>query len=87
MTEPIYRLLRNDFPLPTRHIYTANLRHTVLAVSVRRKIHSACGISAESLLDAAHSSFLPNYGFACSDDLDHQMCDHISQIMSRFLGC
>lgn len=83
MTEPIYRLPRNDIPHPRRHIYGANLHQTLFSVSVW--IHFACGISEESLLDAAHSSFLSNYGFVSSDDLNPQMCDYLSQITSRFI--
>lgn len=83
MTGPIYRLPRNDIPLPRRHIYGANLHQTLFSASVW--IHFACGISTESLLDAAHSSFPSNYGFVCSDDLNPQMCDYLSQITSRFI--
>lgn len=81
MTEPICRLRpRNDIPLPGRHLYGANVPQTLFSVSVW--IHCACGISAESLLDAAHSSFLSNYAFVCSDDLTPQLCDYLSQITS-----
>lgn len=74
---------RSDVPLPRRHIYGANLHQTLFSASVW--IPSACGSSAGRLLDAARSSFLSNDGLVCSDDLNPQMCDYLSQITSRFV--
>lgn len=48
MTEPIYGPLRNDVPRPRRRICGANLHPTLFSVSVRRMIHSPCGIWAPS---------------------------------------
>lgn len=83
MTEPIYRPPRNDVPLPRRHIYGATLHQTLFPASVW--IHFACGSSAGRLREAARSSFLSSDALVCSDDPNPQMCDHLSQITSRFV--